>query len=75
MRLGVPCQHQRNNINEGEKMLTVEQIREKLHLMNIRGVASEAGVSAASVYRLMNEDGKPQYQTVKALSDFFEDKK
>jgi len=56
-------------------MLTVEQIREKLQLMNIKGVASKAGVSAASVYRLMNEDGKPQYQTVKALSDFFEAKK
>lgn len=53
-------------------MKTVEQIRAELSDRNLRKVAGDAGVSSASVYRLMKSDGKPLYETVKALSDYLE---
>ena len=53
-------------------MKTVEEIRKALSDRNLRKVASEAGVSSASVYRLMKEDSRPLYETVKALSDYLE---
>jgi DNA-binding phage protein len=33
-------------------------------------VAENAGVHPATVYRFMQEDSKPLYETVKALSDY-----
>lgn len=53
-------------------MKTVEEIREALSDRNISKVAYDAGISSASVYRLMKKDGKPLYETVKALSDYLE---
>lgn len=55
-------------------MKTVEEIREALSDRNLRKVAYDAGVSSASVYRLMKLDAKPLYETVKALSDYLEAK-
>lgn len=55
-------------------MKTVEQIRSALSDRNLKKVAEEAGISSASVYRLMKHDGKPLYETVKALSDYLEGK-
>lgn len=51
-------------------MMTVEQIRKRLEDANLKRVAENAGVHPATVYRLMNEDSKPLYETVKALSDY-----
>lgn len=56
-------------------MKTVEEIRAALSDRNLRKVADESGISSASVYRLMKEDSKPLYETVKALSDYLEGKK
>lgn len=53
-------------------MLTVEQIKKRLEHANLFKVAEAAGVHPATVYRLMREDGKPLYETVKALSDYLE---
>lgn len=55
-------------------ILSVEEIRERLKLSKLSKVAAEAGVSSASVYRLMNGSNKPYYETVKALSDFLQKK-
>lgn len=51
-------------------MLTVEQIKTRLKDANLKRVAQAAGVHPATVYRLMSEDSKPLYETVKALSDY-----
>jgi hypothetical protein len=53
-------------------MMTVEQIRKRLEDANLKRVAENAGVHPATLYRLMNEDSKPLYETVKALSDYLE---
>jgi DNA-binding phage protein len=53
-----------------QNMLTVEQIKSRLKDANLKRVAENAGVHPATVYRLMNEDSKPLYETVKALSDY-----
>jgi len=53
-------------------MLTVEVIREQLKDRNLSKVAEASGISSASIYRLMNEDGRPLYETVKSLSDYLE---
>jgi transcriptional regulator NrdR family protein len=62
-----------NFLKKGEKMLTVEQIKERLQDANLKRVAENAGIHPASVYRLM-QDAKPMYETVKALSDYLEAK-
>lgn len=51
-------------------MLTLEQIKSRLADANLRRVAQNAGIHPATVYRFMNEDSKPLYETVKALSDY-----
>lgn len=51
-------------------MLTVEQIKKRLKDANLRKVAESAGVHPATLYRFMNDDSKPLYDTVKALSDY-----
>jgi len=53
-------------------MLTVHEIRETLQDRNLSTVAIKSGVSAASIYRLIKEDSKPLYETVKKLSDYLE---
>lgn len=55
-------------------MKTADEIRETLADRNLRKVAKAAGISEASVYRFMKEDGRPLYETVKALSDYLEGK-
>jgi DNA-binding phage protein len=53
-------------------MLTVDQIKIILSDRNLSKVAIESEVSAASIYRLLKEDSKPLYETVKKLSDYLE---
>jgi DNA-binding phage protein len=51
-------------------MMTVEQIKKRLQDANLKRVAENAGVHPATVYRFMQEDSNPLYDTVKALSDY-----
>ena len=51
-------------------MMTVEQIKKRLGDANLKRVAENAGVHPATVYRFMQEESKPLYETVKALSDY-----
>ena len=51
-------------------MMTVEQIKQRLEDANLKRVAENAGVHPATVYRFMQEESKPLYETVKALSDY-----
>jgi DNA-binding phage protein len=55
-------------------MMTPEQIRQALKDRNIQAVAKASGVSAHSIYRLLNKDGKPLYLTIAALSEYLEGK-
>lgn len=56
-------------------MLEIEEIKAKLADANIKKVAKSAGISAGSVYQLMNKNNpQPLYKTVKALSDYLENK-
>lgn len=57
-------------------MMTLEQIRLALEDRNIQAVSKGSGVSAHSIYRLLNSEGniKPLYETVKSLSDYLEGK-
>lgn len=54
------------------KMLTVEQIKKRLQDANLKRVAENAGIHPATVYRFMQEESKPLYETVKSLSDYLE---
>ena len=51
-------------------MMTIEQIKDRLRDANLKRVAKNAGIHPATVYRFMQEDSKPLYETVKALSDY-----
>lgn len=54
-------------------MLTLDRIKDLLKDCNLSAVAQSVGVHPNTLYRLM--DGQePKYTTVKALSDYFEDK-
>lgn len=64
--------NERNSTQE-IKMLTLDQIKELLKDTNYSAVAESAGIHPNTVYRLMNGQ-EPKYGTVKALSDYFEDK-
>lgn len=55
-------------------MLTVEQIKKRLEDANLKRVAENAGIHPATVYRFMQADSKPLYETVKALSDYLTEK-
>jgi hypothetical protein len=57
-------------ISEVQIMMTVEQIKKRLEDANLKRVAENAGVHPATVYRFMQEESKPLYETVKALSDY-----
>ena len=51
-------------------MMTLEQIKQRLQDANLKRVAQSAGVHPATVYRLMQDDATPLYETVMALSDY-----
>ena len=52
--------------------MTVEQIKRRLEDANLKLVAENAGLHPATVYRLMQGQGRTAYETVKALSDYLE---
>ena len=51
-------------------MLTVEQIKNWLEGRSLRRIARLAGIHPATMYRFMQDDSSPLYETVKALSDY-----
>jgi DNA-binding phage protein len=55
-------------------MMTVEQIKTRLEDANLKRVAENAGVHPATVYRFMQEDSNPLYETVRALSEYLQSK-
>ena len=55
-------------------MLNLEEIRLRLVDANLKKVAEKAGVHEARVYRLMSGETEPMYETVKALSDYLENR-
>jgi hypothetical protein len=59
-----------NIFSKVQIMMTVEQIKKRLEDANLKRVAENAGVHPATVYRFMQEESKPLYETVKALSDY-----
>lgn len=52
-------------------MLTVEEIKKSLEIMNIQAVAKKTNLKAQTIYRLLNGNN-PSYMTVKVLSDYLE---
>ena len=55
-------------------MLTLEDVKAQLSESNLMAVSKAANVHYNTVYKLMN-GARPYYDTVKALSDYLEDKK
>lgn len=55
-------------------MITLEEIRERLREQHskINKIAESAGLHPNAVYRLMKDESKPSYETVKKLSDYLE---
>lgn len=67
-------QIQKNIFGKVVFMMNLEEIKAKLVDANLKKVAEKAGVHEARVYRLMSGETEPMYETVKALSDYFEGK-
>jgi predicted transcriptional regulator len=55
-------------------MLNLEEIKARLVDANLKKVAEKAGIHEARVYRLMSGETEPMYETVKALSDYLENR-
>jgi hypothetical protein len=64
------CKRNRKYIHEGAQMLTINEVKQRLTDANLRRVAVKAGVHPATVYRFMQPDSQPSYETVKLLSDY-----
>jgi hypothetical protein len=69
-KIGYSSSTPANIFTEVQIMMTVEQIKKRLEDANLKRVAENAGVHPATVYRFMQEESKPLYETVKALSDY-----
>lgn len=55
-------------------MLTITQIKQRLRDANLKRVATNAGLHPATVYRFINGDGRPLFETVRALSEYLTDR-
>lgn len=51
-------------------MLTITQIKQRLIDANLKRVATNAGLHPATVYRFIKGDGRPLFETVRALSEY-----
>lgn len=51
-------------------MMTLGQVKEALRHYKLNRVAAEAGVDKFTLYRMMKENARPSYETVKRLSDW-----
>jgi DNA-binding phage protein len=54
-------------------MLTIPQIKQRLSDANLKRVALNAGLHPATVYRFVNGNGRPLFETVRALSEYLEE--
>lgn len=52
------------------RLMDIEDIRQKLKPYNLTVVAAESGVDKHTLYRLMNEHSKPAYETVKKIIEW-----
>ena len=55
-------------------MKTLEEIKRQLEDSKLKTVADKTGVHYNAIYRLMNGQTNPSYETVKKLSDYLEAK-
>lgn len=53
-------------------MLTLDQIKKKLEVCNLQAVAEATKMHPNTIYKLMKPNSNPAYQTVKVLSEYFE---
>jgi len=53
-------------------MLTLDQIKEKMKDRRVRVVAKETGMNHQTIYNALKDGSNPEYETVKALSDYLE---
>lgn len=53
-------------------MMTLDQVKEALKNYNLTRVARASGVDRHVLYRVIRENAKPSYETVKKLSDWLE---
>lgn len=51
-------------------MLDMSAIRERMRDRKVAQVAKAIGIHKVTLYRLLNHDSSPSYETVKALSDY-----
>jgi plasmid maintenance system antidote protein VapI len=58
------------NTTEHKKILSIDEIRDRLKFMNLAAVAEAAGIHKNLVYRLVNHRNAT-YETVEKLSQFF----
>lgn len=55
-----------------EKMLTLDEVRERLKDRNLMAVANSAGVHYNALYRLMKGGSNPSYKTVQKLIEYLQ---
>ena len=53
-------------------MMTLDQVKKELENYNLTRVALASGVDRHVLYRVVKENAKPSYETVKKLSDWLE---
>lgn len=53
-------------------MMTLEEVKAELTRYSLAKVARKSGVDRHVIYRMMHENAKPSYETVKRLSDWLE---
>ncbi|WVH13954.1 hypothetical protein CASP1_00031 [Alcaligenes phage CASP1] len=55
-------------------MITLDEIKRQLKDMNLRAVSRGAGVHYNALYRLVNGDTNPSYETVHKIVSYLEAK-
>ena len=54
------------------KMMTLEQVQERLKPMNLRVVSVEANIKYALLWKTVNQKMRVNYDVVRKLSDYLE---
>jgi hypothetical protein len=57
---------------EDLKMMTLEQVQERLKPMNLRVVSSVTGIKYGLLWKTVNQKMRVNYDVVKRLSDYLE---
>lgn len=53
-------------------MMSLEEVRRALQRVKIPVAAIETGLAPQTIYRVVNKQGEPSYDTIKRLSDWIE---